>query len=58
MLEELRIQVFVESVLELHVALSPIDLVTERYSSVWHQLYFVLARQINVDDLFAVVAYV
>ena len=55
MLEEIRVQILVESVFKLDATLSPIDFVTERYLRVWHELHFVLARQINVDDLLSVV---
>ncbi len=54
-LEEVRVEVLVEPVLELHGALPPVDLVGEGHLGVGLQLDLALGGQVNVDDLAAVV---
>lgn len=56
MLEEIRIQIFVKTILKLGFARLPIHFVCEFNFGARHQILFALGRNINVNDLLAIVA--
>lgn len=56
MLEEIRIQIFVETILELGFARLPIYFVGEFNFGARHQILFAFGGHVDVNDLLAIVA--
>jgi len=56
MLKEVRIQIFVESVLKFDITLLPINFIAKRYTRALHQLHPVVTGQINIHYLLTVIS--
>lgn len=56
MLEEVRIQILVKSILKFDITLLPIDFVAERYMCTLYQLHLVFTGQINIHYLLTIVS--
>lgn len=56
MLEEIGIQILVESILKFNITLLPVDFVTERYTRALYKFYFVFTGQVNIYYLFTIVS--
>lgn len=54
-LKEVRIQILVEPILKFDITLLPINFIAKRYTRTLHQFHSVVAGQINVHYLLAVV---
>lgn len=55
-LKEVRIQILVESILIFDITLLPIDFIAKRYTRALYQLHSVVAGQINIHYLLAIVS--
>lgn len=58
MLEKVRVQILVKSILKLDITLLPIDLIAERNMCTLHQLHFIFTGQIDIHYLFTIISYI